>query len=179
MNRKAALKQSSSSNKSLVSPNGCSAIEAEADDDPVEAEERLDMEKLTPNHQHHEVTLEKIIQEYARIAFMNMRDFFQEGKGLKFKHPRDLSPEQCSCISKVTYGGDGEVYLEFHSRVHALYQLGKHLGMFEPKNADKPKEIHVKVACDPPAEECKREMGPGCSKKSNVHKLAACCGSIS
>lgn len=83
---------------------------------------------------------ERIIREYARIAFYDIRKAFDESGC--YKEIKDLDDDLAASISRFkvrqTYAGSGArrksigkiVSMNFMDRRAALYDLGRHLGMF-------------------------------------------------
>jgi len=92
------------------------------------------------------ITTERVLAEYAKIAFPNMTDIvdFKDGM-VSIKNFNKLSPAQCGCIKKfkcVTINqlnADGKptpvekVEIELHDKIKALDSLARHLGMFDGK----------------------------------------------
>lgn len=91
------------------------------------------------------VTQEKLIGEFAKIAFSNMGDYMRVGPdGDPVLDFSNLTPEEASAISEITteryMEGNGEdarelkrVKFKLHDKLSALVSLGKHLGMFNEK----------------------------------------------
>lgn len=95
------------------------------------------------------VTQERVIEEYRRIAFADVRDLFTWDEDRAAYVPSDnLTEEQAAVVSsieaKTTTRRLGEVSetdillkLKTHDKLRALDALGKHLGIFEADNAQK------------------------------------------
>jgi phage terminase small subunit len=89
-----------------------------------------------------DVNAEKVIAEFAKIAFSNVGDFIEEGNEIKdlSKLSRDKLATVESIQSDIRHdGGDSQGYtekvkLKFHSKVSALENLGKHLGIYAADN---------------------------------------------
>ena len=94
----------------------------------------------------HEVTVDRVLAEYGKLAFLDIRKAF-DGDG-KLKAIHDLDDDTAAAISglevetRVTPGGDGQG----HNRLHkiklsdkraALDSLAKHLGMFVERTETK------------------------------------------
>lgn len=94
-----------------------------------------------------EITREKVIAEYARIAFSDVRAFFGEDGGMK--NLSDLTSNEAAAISSIEteelfegFGKDRERIgrtrkVKMWDKTKALESLGKHLGLFEKDNEQK------------------------------------------
>ena len=115
-----------------------------------------------------EITIENILQEYAKIAFTDLTEIIRFEKGLMSVEDFDkLDDKQKACIKKFKcktmerLNANGElvesdwVEIELHDKQHALDMLGKHLGMFVQKlevtdKTPKPPSINlIMPAVDP------------------------------
>lgn len=87
-------------------------------------------ERLQRTH----VTQDRVIAEYARLAFADIREFVDWGPdGVVLKPSDGLADEQARCVAEVTetrtqHGGSRRVKL--HDKKGALDALARHLGMF-------------------------------------------------
>ena len=80
-----------------------------------------------------QVSIDRIVEEYRRIAFANTTDGIQvRGGWVQITDTDDLTPEQQAAISEIHQTKDG-VRIKFHDKTKALDSLGKHLGMFTDK----------------------------------------------
>lgn len=84
-----------------------------------------------------EITAEKIINELAKIAFADMRNYATwGGRGVSLKESKDLTPDQTAAVSElsetITENG-GSTRFKLHDKKGALELLGKHLGMFKDR----------------------------------------------
>lgn len=81
------------------------------------------------------ITADRVLREYARIAFAALPDVADENGALR----SDLSPDDAAAIQsfkvKVTDAGV-EQEVKLHDKLHALDALAKHLGITAPKEAD-------------------------------------------
>jgi phage terminase small subunit len=82
-----------------------------------------------------EVTIDRIVREYAAIAFARITDFVDfSDAGVKLKASNTLSPKQLAAILEVRQNtlrdGSQTVSFKLHSKNDALEALGRHLGMF-------------------------------------------------
>jgi tetratricopeptide (TPR) repeat protein len=81
------------------------------------------------------VTQERIIAEYAKIAFANAEDYFEWGRnGVKIKDSSSLTSAQRSAVAEISetrtlYGGTIKIRLS--DKQTALEKLGRTLGMFK------------------------------------------------
>lgn len=94
----------------------------------------------------HDVTVDRIVQELAKLAFANMLDYIQiQSDGTAYVDFSKLSREQAAAIGEIVteeYSeGRGEdarpvkrVKFKLLDKRGALVDLGKHLGMFTDKH---------------------------------------------
>ena len=84
-----------------------------------------------------EVTQDRVVQEYARLAFSNMRDFVDLSQGgIAIRDISNLSEDEQRCIAEVsetTTKDGGSVKFKLHDKKGALDSLARHLGMFNDK----------------------------------------------
>ena len=83
------------------------------------------------------VTQERIVEEYRRIAFADIRHVINitDGKVTVFD-TNLLTPEQAAALSEISETKDG-IRIKMHSKIAALDSLGKHLGMFIDRSEQK------------------------------------------
>ena len=80
-----------------------------------------------------EVSLDRVIEEYRRLAFADTTDAIYIRNGRVYVHDTEsLTVEQRAAISEIRQTKDG-IAVKFHSKTVALEALGKHLGLFEDK----------------------------------------------
>ncbi len=95
------------------------------------------------------VTVEKVLAEYAKIAFADIKDFLSfgtvkteidrddEGRPIyAFKQVVDAKSSDevdGTLINEVAIGKDGTFKFKLHDKKGALDMIGKHLGMFVDK----------------------------------------------
>ncbi|MFC1552597.1 terminase small subunit [Candidatus Latescibacterota bacterium] len=78
------------------------------------------------------VTANKVLNEFAKIAFMNVESI--QGKCLS-----EISSDDLACIASITRktnesSGIVEETIKFHDKLAALDKLGKYLGLFNDKS---------------------------------------------
>jgi phage terminase small subunit len=91
----------------------------------------------------HDITMDKVVQELAKIGFSNMLDYMKvQEDGSAYVDLSQLTRDQAAAIGEVTsetyYEKDGEdsipvkrTKLKLNDKRAALVDLGKHLGMFK------------------------------------------------
>lgn len=85
------------------------------------------------------VTVERVLQEMAKLAFGDTTGVFDESGALKL--PSEWTPEQAAAIASVEFTtkslGEGEVKhvakIKQWDKAKALEMLARHLGMFNDK----------------------------------------------
>jgi phage terminase small subunit len=80
------------------------------------------------------VTADRVIDEYARIAFSDMRRFVEWGPGgVSLRQSGCLTPEESASVAEVSEtktANGGTVKFKLHDKRAALDALAKHLGLF-------------------------------------------------
>lgn len=90
-----------------------------------------------------EITQERVLQEYARVAFFDIRNIYTETNSLK--NVKDLDDASAAAIAgievteesafidglKVNLGFTKKI--KIHNKITALEGIGRHLGMFNDK----------------------------------------------
>ena len=77
------------------------------------------------------VTAERVLQEYARVAFADLTAFVQvEGGAVSVTDTAKLTPAQAAAIAEIAQTRDGQLRVKLHSKTAALEALAQHLGMF-------------------------------------------------
>lgn len=86
----------------------------------------------------HEVTIDRVVGEYVKVAFADAGDYFEWGPGgVRVKDKSELTPEQRAVVAEVSQTitpGGGTIKVKLHDKLNALEKLGKHLGMFKADN---------------------------------------------
>ncbi|NHN93653.1 terminase small subunit [Acetobacter sicerae] len=111
------------------------------------------------------ITKENVLREFARIGFADVTDVVSIEDGqVHVKETDDLSEDARRAISEISETinerGDRTIKVKSHSKINALVQLAKHLGL------DKPEPQHddaiERMADDPDPERIDRgEDSPG------------------
>ena len=114
--------------KTVTKPEISAAIQPDRD----EIAERAERLGVTP---------ERVLQEYARIAFADLRRFADWGPdGVVLKSTGALSAADTAAISEITTSGagSGNYRVKLYDKKAALDAIARHLGMFvrPPKPQD-------------------------------------------
>jgi phage terminase small subunit len=84
-----------------------------------------------------QITAERVIQELARIAFVNPRKIFKWGpNGVTLLDSDSLTEDEAAAVAEVsetTTESGGSIKAKLHDKNKALELLGKHLGIFTDK----------------------------------------------
>jgi phage terminase small subunit len=84
-----------------------------------------------------QVTADRVVQELARIAFMDTRQIFTWGPGgVVLRSSGELTEDEAAIVSEVsetTSKDGGSIRAKRFDKLKALELLGKHLGMFTDK----------------------------------------------
>lgn len=96
-----------------------------------------------------DITAERVLQEYAKIAFADIKDFLRygtektevdrddEGRPIyAYKQVVDAKPSEeidGTLVNEVSIGKDGTFKFKLHDKKGALDSVAKHLGMFVDK----------------------------------------------
>lgn len=85
-----------------------------------------------------EITADKVLQELARVAFSNMKDYAQWGTfGVALHDSENLKEDAARCVAEVsqtTSKDGGSIKFKLHDKVGALGKLGEHLKLFTQKH---------------------------------------------
>jgi phage terminase small subunit len=106
---------------------------------------RRERERLL--HERFQVTKERILQEYARIGFADIRSIIKwdgaspnpgedGGAGnnvLVLTSSKEISDDVAAAISEISQSDKGALKIKLHSKLGALDSMAKHLGMFTEK----------------------------------------------
>ena len=73
----------------------------------------------------------RVLEEYRRIAFADLRDVVQVRNGQVYITDTDaLTPEQAASLSEISQTKEG-IRVKILDKQRALDSIAKHLGMFE------------------------------------------------
>lgn len=92
-----------------------------------------DLEDIAARAARLGVTVERVLEEYARIAFADLRHFVEWGPdGLKVKPDVDLTDDDVAAVSEISSpaAGTGGVRVKLYDKKAALDAIARHLGMF-------------------------------------------------
>jgi Terminase small subunit len=90
-----------------------------------------DRDEITERARGLGITPERVLQEYARIAFADLRRVADWGRdGLHLKEPDDLDDADAAAISEVVGGTGGGLRIKLYDKKAALDAIARHLGMF-------------------------------------------------
>ena len=81
------------------------------------------------------VTADRVVEEYAHIAFANLHDFYDWDRGgAKLRPKGALTEADTAAIAELkTNGKGGSVSVKLYNKMAALNALARHLGLFDPK----------------------------------------------
>lgn len=78
------------------------------------------------------ITQERVVQEYAKLAFLDIRKAFRaDGKP---KPILELDDDTAAAVAAFELQEDGQLRVKLSDKVKALDSLAKHLGMFTEKH---------------------------------------------
>lgn len=102
------------------------------------------------------ITKERLLEEYAKIAFFDIREIYDVDGGLI--HVKQLDDKSAGAIASIKsteeWGEDDEgrkiitgtnKEVKIFDKIRALQDLGKHLGLFEKDNDQKAKAAQVTI----------------------------------
>ena len=113
------------------------------------ADAAAERDEITERAARFGITVERVLQEYARIAFADLRRLADWGpNGLVLKNPEALSEEDAAAIAEIVSGGAGGKYrIKLYDKKSALDAIARHLGMFV-RAAPRPEDMHDTLAED-------------------------------
>ena len=103
------------------------------------------------------VTVEKVLREYARIAFADLRRIVEwDAKGIHVKE--SLSKADAAAIAEIGIGtaGKGPVRVKLYDKKAALDAIARHLGMFTPPERQHDEDDDWEAAAEEAREELAR-----------------------
>src|SRR4051812_9128116 len=84
------------------------------------------------------ITRERVLREYGRMAFANLRDLVEwDAEGLEVKPSKDLTDDEAAGVAEiVTAASGGKPYrVKLHDKKPALDAIARYLGMTPPSRA--------------------------------------------
>lgn len=105
-----------------------------------------------------EITQERVLQEYARLAFFDIRKIYTEKNALM--DVGSFDDDSAAAVAGIEvfeeFSGYGEarehigntMKVKIHNKTAALEALGKHLGLFERDNGQKKPEVNIPMNDD-------------------------------
>ena len=99
----------------------------------------------------YDVTAERVVAELAKVGFANVKRYLDKSNEVKdlSELPDDVAAAVESVQTDIRHdSGDSKGYtekvkLKLHSKLQALDQLGRHLGLFEKDNQQKQAIINI------------------------------------
>jgi phage terminase small subunit len=95
-----------------------------------------------------QITADMVLQELAKLAFSNMRDYAEFGEsGIRFKESSQLTPEQLAAVAEVEEktGNTNSFRLKLHDKLSALDKLARHLGLYEQDNRQQAPSLNART----------------------------------
>lgn len=126
--------------------------------------EKYIIEKRQVVAEKHGVTLDRVINEYAKIAFFDIREIYDVDGGLiPVKQLDDVAAGAIASIKSTEEWGEDDAgdrtiigtnkEIKVFDKIRALQDLGKHLGLFEKDNEQQRPNTTLKVEIVPPLED--------------------------
>lgn len=85
-----------------------------------------------------DIKADDVVLELAKIGFSNIETFAKiEGGRVKFTEFKELVQDELAAIESIGATKEGKITIKLHSKLHALEQLGKHLGIYQKDNEQK------------------------------------------
>ncbi len=103
-------------------------------------------EELAGRAQRTQVAADRVLKEYARIAFADVRRFlkYEKGKSVELLPLQELSDDDVAAIAEVgRIGAASGPRLKLYDKQPALDALGRHLGLFGRNNAARTGDIRT------------------------------------
>jgi phage terminase small subunit len=81
------------------------------------------------------ITADRVLKEYARIAFADIRQFMRwDGKTAQMRPETEIGDDQAAAIAELYFGAGRQASrLRLHDKKAALDALARHLGLFDPR----------------------------------------------
>ena len=106
-----------------------------------------------------QVTADRVIEEYARLAFTDMRRFSEWGpEGVTLRPHTVLSEEDAAAIVELTpVGAKGRARIKLHDKRPALDALARHVGLFGHGRGQHPVVMDIRTDAQRRAREALKE----------------------
>lgn len=89
------------------------------------------------------VTADRVVQEIARVAFSSLSDVMDwTPSGVQVKPSDKMAPDAAAAIAEIAETHAG-VKVKLHSKVAALEQLAKHVGLYNERSTSPTSETVV------------------------------------
>jgi phage terminase small subunit len=102
--------------------------------------------ELSRRREKLQVAADRVLQEYAHIAFADLRHFFDWGpEGVALRPKAALSDGDAAALASIELpasNGRG-AKLRLHDKKTALDALARHLGLFDPQNRKKETDFAI------------------------------------
>ena len=96
------------------------------------------------------ITADRVLIEYARIAFADLRHIVDWGPGgVVIKPPDEISDGDAAAISEIAPGAAGTYRIKFYDKKAALDAIARHLGMFPAAPRRRDEDASTDPAEDP------------------------------
>ena len=96
------------------------------------------------------ISAESVVKELAKIGFSNIQEYLKEGNTIV--DITSIEKEEAACVESIktveTHWGKTtkrQVTIKLHSKVDALINLGRHLGIFETDNNQRKAVFNVTI----------------------------------
>lgn len=104
------------------------------------------------------ITIDKVLQEYARIAFANPRHIaLWDETGVHVTASKELSDADAATVHEISGGGAAAVHVKLYDKKSALDAIARYLGMF-PAAGKERKEAKPDDPAEDPREELRRRL---------------------
>ena len=104
---------------------------------------------IAERRKHAIITADRVLKEYARIAFADVRRVSRFGpEGVKLRLDSSLTDDDAAAIAEVSQTGTGRsTRIKLHDKRRALDSIARHLGLFQQQlPALDPKRRHEAAA---------------------------------
>ena len=103
-----------------------------------------------------EITQDRVLQEFARLGFSDIRNIF--GEDGELKNPKEMPDDVAASVASIEVvirpvpGSAGQVErvakVKSWDKLGALVQIGRHLGMFEKDKGETDMNIGITITKD-------------------------------